>query len=177
MKRAIVVALALAGCSVGPDYEPPKTDAPSRWSQAADTSLADLSTWWTVFSDATLNGLIDRAVRANHDVRIAVARVDEARAQLGVVRGYLLPQVDATADWSKRRVSPNAQPFNINQIYQSRYTVGFDASWEIDIFGGGRRRIEAATADLEAWNENPRPFVWTKSEVHQKRLKARFADQ
>jgi outer membrane protein, multidrug efflux system len=162
MKRAVIVLVALAaGCTVGPDYEPPKTAAPATWGQPADTSAADLSTWWTVFNDPTLNRLIERAVRANHDVRIAGARVDEARAQLGVVKGYLLPQVDATADWSKRRVSPNAQPFNINEIYQSRYTVGFDAAWEIDLFGGGRRRIEAAAADLESWNENRRAVLVT----------------
>ena len=161
MKRAVVVVLALSGCSVGPDYEPPKSSSPGTWGQPADTSPADLSTWWTVFNDPMLNKLVERAVRANHDLKIAAARVDEARAQLGVVKGYMLPQVDATADWSKRRVSPNAQPFNVNQIYQSRYTVGFDASWEIDIFGGGRRAVEAAFTDLEAWNENRRAVLVT----------------
>ena len=160
MKRAMMVALALAaGCTVGPDYEPPRTSAPAQWGQPADTSATDLSTWWTVFNDGTLNGLIDRAVKANHDVRIAAARVDEAKGQLGVVTGYLFPQIDARADYSKRRVSPNAQPFNINQIYQSRYSLGFDASWELDLFGLARRHLESSVADLEAWTENRRAVM------------------
>jgi NodT family efflux transporter outer membrane factor (OMF) lipoprotein len=160
VKRVFAAVLALAaGCVVGPDYERPKTSAPATWGQPAETSTADLSTWWTIFNDPTLNGLMDRAVRANHDLRIAVARVDEARAQLGVVIGYLFPQVDARADYSKRRVSPNAQPFNINQIYQSRYSLGFDASWELDLFGLARRQLEATAADLEAWNENRRAVM------------------
>jgi NodT family efflux transporter outer membrane factor (OMF) lipoprotein len=153
--------LLLAGCTVGPDYERPKTTAPPAWGQPADTSTVDLSTWWTVFNDETLNGLIERAVRANHDLRIASGRIEESRADLGIVQGRMLPEINAGGDYSKSRVSPNAQAFSNPKIYQSRYAVGFDAAWEIDIFGGGRRRIEAANADLDSWVENRRAVLVT----------------
>src|SRR5205085_2925068 len=102
--------------------------APAQWGEKADTATGDLSSWWGVFNDPTLNGLVDRGLKANRDLKIAAARIDEARAQLGVVFGHLLPEIDAAADYTKSRVSPNGQPFPISQIYQSRYKVGFDAS-------------------------------------------------
>lgn len=156
-----MAAALLAGCSVGPDYEPPVTKAPPGWGEAAETSTADLSRWWTVFNDEALNRLVDRAVRANHDLKIAAARIEESRGQAGVVFGRVLPQIDSIDSYTKSRVSPNAQPFKFDQIYQSRYKVGFDAAWEIDIFGGGRRRIEAAAADIESWVENHRAVLVT----------------
>jgi hypothetical protein len=89
--KRLAALLLLTGCSVGPDYERPQTPAPPGWGQPADTSTADLSAWWTVFRDDVLNGLVDRAVAATHDLRIAAARIDESRGELGVVRGYMLP--------------------------------------------------------------------------------------
>jgi NodT family efflux transporter outer membrane factor (OMF) lipoprotein len=159
--KRLAALLLLAGCSVGPDYERPRTDAPAGWGQPADTSTADLSTWWTVFNDPMLNSLVERAVLANHDLRIAAARVTEARAELRITQGYLLPEVNFQGDYSKSRVSANGQPFSNPQIYQSRYSLGFDAAWEIDVFGGGRRAIEAGSADLDAWVENRRAVLVT----------------
>jgi outer membrane protein, multidrug efflux system len=159
--KRIAALLLLGGCAVGPDYERPRTTAPAQWGQTADTATADLSRWWTVFNDETLNRLVERALQANHDLRIAAARIDESRGELGVVKGYILPDVNAGADYTKSRVSANGQPFPNPQIYQSRYSLGFDAAWEIDIFGGGRRRIEAAQADVEAWIENERAVLVT----------------
>jgi NodT family efflux transporter outer membrane factor (OMF) lipoprotein len=163
VKRFIFMVLALspAGCAVGPDYERPKTQAPAGWSGKTDASTADLSRWWTVFNDETLNGLVERAVHANHDLKIAVHRVAESRAQMGVVLGALLPEIDLTGSQTHSRLSPNAQPFPITQIYQSRYKVGFDASWEIDLFGGAQRGYEAASADYESWIENRRAVLVT----------------
>lgn len=162
MTRAALVALALlAGCSVGPDYERPATKAPAAWGEAVDRSTADLSRWWTVFNDEALNRLVERAVKANHDLKIAAARIEESRAQAGAIFARVLPQVDTVDSYSKSRSSPNAQPFRLDQIYQSRYKVGFDASWEIDLFGGGRRRIEAAEADIGSWIENRRAVLVT----------------
>jgi len=66
-----------------------------------------------------------------------------------------------TGSYARSRVSPNGQPVQFSEIYQSRYKAGFDASWEIDVFGGGRRRIEAATADVDAWMENRRAVLVT----------------
>jgi NodT family efflux transporter outer membrane factor (OMF) lipoprotein len=146
---------------VGPDYERPKTQAPAGWSEKTDTSTADLSRWWTVFNDETLNGLVERAVLANHDLKLAADRVVESRAQMGVVLGALLPEIDLTGSQTHSRLSPNGQPFPISQIYQSRYKVGFDASWEIDLFGGAQRGYEAASADYESWIENRRAVLVT----------------
>src|SRR5690242_12306841 len=101
------------------------------------------------------------AVRSNHDLRIAARRVDEARAELGVVMGYMLPEIDLDGSYTRSRLSPNGQPFQLSQVYQSRYKVGFDATWEIDVFGRGRRRVEAAGADLDSWVENRRAVLVT----------------
>ncbi|MBV8879726.1 MAG: efflux transporter outer membrane subunit, partial [Planctomycetaceae bacterium] len=139
--------------------ERPKTEAPAAWGETADTSAADLSSWWTLFHDDALNGLIERAVKANPDLRIAAGRVREARAQLGVVIGEIFPEVNAGGSYSKSRSSPNGQPFPITQIYQSRYKAGFDAAWEIDLFGGVQRGYEAASADYESWVENRRAVL------------------
>jgi len=92
---------------------------------------------------------------------IAARRVDEARAQMGVVVGSLLPEVDLTAAHSHSRISPNAQPFPITHVYQSRYHAGFDAAWEIDLFGGVQRAFEATSADYESWVENRRAVLVT----------------
>jgi multidrug efflux system outer membrane protein len=157
VRRILIVVLAgVAGCAVGPDYERPKTEVPAAWDEKADTSSADLSAWWTVFNDDSLNKLIERAVKANHDLRIAAGRVNESRAQLGVVMGGLFPEVDVAASHVNSRISPNAQPFPVSDITQSRYKVGFEASWEIDLFGAVQRGYEAATADYESWIENRR---------------------
>lgn len=157
MRRALIAVLGLAaGCAVGPDYTPPKAEAPSAWGEKADTATADLSRWWTIFNDETLNALVERAVASNHDLRIATGRLSEARGQLGVVTGELFPEIDLTGSQTRGRVSPNAQPFRISQIYQSRYKAGFDASWELDLFGIARRAYEQAEADYESWVENRR---------------------
>ena len=159
MKRFVAGVLVLAaGCAVGPDYERPKTETPAAWGETADTSAADLSSWWTLFHDDTLNSLVDRALKANLDLRIAAGRVHEARAQLGVVVGGLFPEIDADAYYSKSRLSPNAQPFPI-PLYQSRYHLDLDASWELDLFGALQRGYEAASADYQSWIENRRSVL------------------
>jgi NodT family efflux transporter outer membrane factor (OMF) lipoprotein len=149
----------LAGCTVGPDYQAPPTKPPAEWGEKADTGTADLSTWWTVFNDETLNRLVDLALRGNYDLRIAVQRLTEARAQLGVVTGALLPEIDLDGYHTNSRLSPNGQPFPLPSVYQSRYHLSFDASWEIDVFGGARRAYEAASADYESWVENRRAVL------------------
>lgn len=155
MKRALILLL-LAGCAVGPDYERPKTEAPPAWGEKADTAAADLSKWWTLFNDPALDRLVDRAVTSNHDLRIAAGRVKEARGQLGVVVGQLLPEIDVTGSVARQRQSPNALQFPINDLYTTRYKAGFEASWEIDLFGAVQRGYEAASADYESWVENHR---------------------
>jgi NodT family efflux transporter outer membrane factor (OMF) lipoprotein len=159
VKRLGGALLLLAGCTVGPDYQPPPTNPPVEWGEKAETATAELSRWWTVFNDEALNRLVDLAIRGNQDLRIAAQRLQEARGQLGVVTGALLPEIDLDGYYSHSRVSPNGQPFPLTDIYQSRYHLSFDASWEIDVFGGARRAYQAATADYESWVENRRAVL------------------
>jgi NodT family efflux transporter outer membrane factor (OMF) lipoprotein len=123
--------------------------------------MESLAQWWRLFNDTRLDSLIQEAALANHDVRLAQARVHEARAQRGVARSALLPSVNATGEYSRERVSqhsPNGflaraagQP-----LEQDVFEAGFDMNWELDIFGGNRRALEAAAADLGAAEESSR---------------------
>ena len=151
MRLAIPAALlAAAGCAVGPDYQPPPLQAPAAWTSPADAGAADLSRWWTVFRDPILDRLVERAVAANLDLRVATARVREARAVVGVAQGRLLPEVAAGGSYGRTRLSENALQFPIDPLTTSRYAAGFDAAWEIDLFGGVRREREAAVAEAGA---------------------------
>ncbi len=166
MKRGIArlllgPTLVAAGCAVGPDYERPKTAVPAEWGEKADSSTADLSRWWTLFNDPVLSSLVERAIEANLDLKQAVARLRESRAQMSVTFGALLPEVDFSASHTRSRLSPNGQPFPLSDPYQSRYKVSFDASWELDLYGGARRAYEGAQADHESWIENRRAVLVT----------------
>jgi NodT family efflux transporter outer membrane factor (OMF) lipoprotein len=146
----------LVGCAVGPDYEKPAANTPTQWSEplAGGEKNGDdvVTAWWKTFHDPELDSLINRAAQANLDVKIAEARVREARAQLGTADSDFGPTVDATGSYTRERLDPNGvlpvppsltKPLNV-------YQAGFDASWEIDVFGGERRNAEAADAELSA---------------------------
>lgn len=161
---AISLAVALAsGCMVGPDYVRPAVDVPNAWrvdyAQARD--LAN-TRWWEQFGDATLNELIETALRENRDVRIAAARVDEFGGRLAVARSALFPQVAASADATRQRASRdqplNPIPSSVSPIYNT-YDAIASASWEIDLWGKLRRSTEAARADLLAAEESKRSIV------------------
>jgi multidrug efflux system outer membrane protein len=160
-----VLAAAAAGCAVGPDYHKPAAAAPAQWTgtlAGGETPAADTVTaWWHTFNDPELDSLISRAVQSNLDLRIAQARVREARAQYGIAAAALAPSADASASDSRQQAShhqpvlgsvplPPGTPFD-NQVYQA----GVDASWEIDVFGGRRREVEVARAEVGA-SENDR---------------------
>ncbi len=136
------IFLVLAGCTVGPDYRPPSFDVLPAWSEApaaADTPADEGFAWWARFGDAQLTALVDRALEQNLDLRIAAARVREAQALRRVVAADLWPTVDAKVDGSVATGSMN-----------SLFLGALDALWEIDVFGGVRRSVEAADADVEA---------------------------
>jgi len=145
-----MLVLLTASCAVGPDYLQPQMAAPAGWGERVDTSAADLSRWWTVFKDATLERLVEDAIQANHDLKFAGARVKEARANVGVAFGGLLPEVDLAGSAARNRTSGNGLRLPGTGLYSDRYTAAFDAGWEIDLFGSTRRGIEAAAADYEA---------------------------
>ncbi len=164
MRRALPLLL-LAGCAVGPDYEPPAASTPSAWARAeaerTDAGPGDLSRWWTVFGDPVLESLVARAVEGSPDLRIAAARVREARAAAGIARSELGPQVDLDGAYARTKTSGNVFTFPGADLHQSRYRVAFDAAWEIDLFGGLRREVEAATADAQAAEEDRRAALVT----------------
>ena len=161
---AILLPLLLFGCMVGPDYERPTVDEPVDYrSQPGNVldpgSLANLP-WWALFQDDQLRSLIKRALQENKDLRLAVARVDEARAQLGVTRSALGPQVDASAVARRERVSgvqvPGAEGMDLDtDVFQAQ----FEVSYELDIWGRLRRGTEAARAQLLASEEARRAVV------------------
>lgn len=145
---------ALVGCSVGPNYREPKLAVPKNWSEVGSggttNTAARLTNWWRSFQDPRLDSLIQRAVNANFDLKAAEARVKVARAFKGAALSDFLPTLDAMASYTKARRSKNALTSTVRVLDTDTYLAGFDASWEVDIFGGKRRTLEAAYANLAA---------------------------
>lgn len=159
-------ASALGGCMVGPDFKPPQVAVPAAWSEAppVERQAVDLARWWTVFDDPTLAALEERAVRSNLDLMQAEARIRQARAARGVAAGGLGPTVDAGGAFQRSR-SPgrtdNWRQGETRGIVSNAYDAGFDAGWEVDVFGGIRRGVEAADAGLQAAVESHRDVLVT----------------
>ena len=153
---SFLLAGLLAGCAVGPDYHPPKTAAPPQWVSPQDggeTNLPPADTaWWKSFHDAELDSLVVRAAQSNLNLRAAVARVREARAAAGVVSAGLSPTLDAAGSYARERYSANGfPPFPPGvPVEDNVYQAGFDAAWELDVFGGTRRASQAARAEVAA---------------------------
>lgn len=150
----LLVAITLTACvTVGPEYTPPELDVPAEWNgldrsvnPATHAATADdLSQWWRVFDDPLLSELVEEALRAGPDLRAARAGLREARARRGVAEAERLPNVTASGTASRAEAGDEA-----GGATSKLYSAGFDASWEVDVFGGVRRGIEAAEADLEA---------------------------
>ncbi|MGO4171823.1 efflux transporter outer membrane subunit [Bosea sp. TAF32] len=132
-----MLALGLGACAVGPDYTPPTLDLPQRWSAANSGPKAPKpSEWWRTLRDPTLNALVEQAIAGNLDVAQAKARIREARATREQAVGALFPQVDGNASAIRSRSAI---------VTRNSFRAGFDASWEIDLFGAQDRAVEAAT--------------------------------
>jgi multidrug efflux system outer membrane protein len=147
----LLAALALAGCvTVGPDYHKPPTPVPQlQEMDAARESAAHFQAeWWKQFGDPVLDALIQRAAANNLDLRIAVARLDESRALLGGAKSQYLPDIESGISYARSR--EQTPGFGDQRNTVTAYQAGFDASWEIDLFGGVRRSVEAAHADFGA---------------------------
>ena len=172
---ALLLTTSLVGCSyipaVGPDYDKPEIPVNSYWNFSTSApkdvkilqetpetetptadgtvevkeEIFDNPAWWENFNDPVLNQLIGQAVEKNYDLKTAISRVKEARANRLSEAAVLLPEVDATGSVqrNKQRSPFSAKPLNT-------YQAGFDSIWEIDIFGGQRRRFEAAENLVEA---------------------------
>src|SRR6202050_2212029 len=166
-----VAAVMLAGCTVGPDYKRPQVAVPTNfrapeprpYSSAA--SLADLK-WFDVFSDPQLQALVKVALTQNYDLRDAVARVDEARANLGITRSNQLPQISASGGPEIQRLSRDGQTplpatFLPNQNRNWGQATLNLLSFEVDLWGRLRRATEAARASLLNAEENRKAVVST----------------
>lgn len=144
------VSLMAAACAVGPNYATPATPPAVFQNAAADTftAVTPEADWWKAFGDPVLDQLVIKALGDNLDIRIAVARVDEARALFRDARLDQLPRVTASGGYQK---SDQQQPgFSGERVEVDSYRGGFDAGWEIDLFGRVRRGVEAARAESGA---------------------------
>jgi outer membrane protein, multidrug efflux system len=172
---SVLLCLTLAGCTVGPNYRRPETPAPPAWQEdkqtGIDTQAAELAHWWQEFNDPLLNSIVARAVKSNLDLGIAEARIREARATLDATTTGYWPTLNSAASYTRNRASQNAvgspgqgavaAPSGGRQLEQNFFKTGFDAGWEIDIFGGTRRSVEAAEATVQASVEDRRDVLVT----------------
>jgi NodT family efflux transporter outer membrane factor (OMF) lipoprotein len=188
----LMASTALAGCTMGPDFEQPSWASPASWfsgSRGAAKSRLSMPVaepidvaWWRLFHDPVLTGLEQRVAAENLDVKVAGVRLTESRAQLGVARASLFPTLNGNASYVRQQASNNGvfavvpsaagataangasgnstgavqgtglAPFDL-------YQGGFDASWEVDLWGAVRRSVESATATTQAANETRRSVL------------------
>jgi len=168
---AVLAALALlvSGCLVGPDFQPPHPEAPANWEGVTKMPTkqpyvitaqpAELTQWWRQFDDPRLTGLVEEAIKANLDLQLAKARLRQARALRGVAVGGLWPTITVTSTFQREKTQVVTQGGSSKVApktaqVENLYQAGFDAVWEIDLFGGVRRNLEAANANVEAAIEN-----------------------
>lgn len=181
---AVIASLAFAsGCAVGPDYRPPQVNVSAQWASplagGETNGPAALAAWWKNFCDTNLDASITLAVHSNLDLRIAEARVREARAERDVVAGGLWPSVVGSASYSRNRWGQNSfPPVTGVPLDYNLYSAGFDAAWELDLFGGTRRAVEAANAEIGAAEYSRRDvLVSLLAEVARNYIEARGYQQ
>lgn len=164
---ALGLAFGAAGCEVGPNYRVPKADVPVTFATTRPTtnpvSVADNTQptwvdWWTKFNDEKLDSLVSRSLAANHELKIAAARVREARAIERVAQSKRYPTIDLSAAFFQTHGSSAGfgYPWGLPGADNSFYHLGFDATYEVDLFGGVRRSVEVAKAGAEATEDERR---------------------
>lgn len=152
---ALFAAMFITGCAaVGPNYVQPENKVSESWSTKLEDGLNaevtdpnTLAQWWTTINDPELTSIIERAKANNLDIKIAIARVRESRARRGITEASLYPDLNVSGSATKSRTRDVTDT-------SSLYSANFDAGWELDIFGGVRRSVEAANADLQSSQEN-----------------------
>ncbi|MDD5275935.1 MAG: efflux transporter outer membrane subunit [Methylovulum sp.] len=157
----IGLSLVLSACMVGPDYRKPDTPLPKDWvsSQNKKTAKGEVASelaWWQNFHDPVLNQLMAKAANGNLDVKIAGTRIAQARASSAFANAALFPVGDMMASATRQANQigfPNSAPASLSSAVKQPFNIfktGFDASWELDLFGGHRREAESARAELAA---------------------------
>jgi len=159
LSLAVLASASMVGCMVGPTYKAPVANPPQHWSEPLAGGETDraaaLATWWRGFHDPELDSLVERAMASNLDLRAAEARVRQARAARGLADAQRWPGADLSGSAARAKQSRNQPLIGAalppgTQLTSDVYQGGFDASWELDLFGGVRRGAEAADADLAA---------------------------
>lgn len=169
-----ILWLLTTGCTVGPNYVKPRVETPARWIELPAGGVVEGPTevvaWWRLFSDETLESLVQRAVASNKDLKLAEARIREARAARGIVAADAYPGVDVGGSYTRSRGSGSVRTSDgqvtgsenggsRSRQTQDLFEIGFDAGWEIDLFGRVRRSVEAAEADIQTSEENRRDVL------------------
>jgi len=146
------ILFALIGCRVGPEPRTPIAPLANHWKNYQTTESdggATFDHWWSEFEDPLLDGLIQQAIAANPSLQEARYRVLEARARRGVVTGERFPEVKGSGDYSFKKVSGNSSPYALtSQDNYSLFSAGFDAAWELNLWGKLSQAVEAADAEI-----------------------------
>lgn len=191
----LVCGLGLVACKVGPNFTTPAAKTPSQWGAKTDRVNPDgppIERWWAQFNDTALDSLIDRALQANLDLKIAVQRVEEARAERDVTGAQAWPKLNVDAGVTRTRLSqttPTGSLFSsVGQLplpggarvkvplTYNQFQADADASWEVDLFGRVRRAIEAADAQVQVSIEDQHAVKLTlMSDVAQSYIQLRGA--
>ena len=146
----LAVATALSACAVGPNYVRPKTPVAAQFAGAEPGVYSNQQTqveFWKQFDDPTLDRLVSQSLSANYDLRIAVGRLVQSRALRNQSEFDLAPTVTANGGWNKQRYPAVENPYG-GPYTEKFYDAGFDATWELDLFGGVRRNVQARNAEL-----------------------------
>jgi len=165
----LIIAVLIQGCMVGPNYSRPPVPQQNGWQEkkgAAPLQPEDVR-WWRSLNDPQLLKYIEQAISGNQNIKEAQARVREARALRGVAVASLLPHVDGSALYNRSLTSSTAGIISelpkdlISKVNfeQDLFQAGFDASWELDVFGGRRREVQAASARAQSSTENYRDVM------------------
>ena len=160
----MLAGILLCGCKVGPEFKSPQANVPQSWTSTTNavttnvvisvSNAVSLTRWWTNFNDSILVSLVESAIKENLDVKIAVTRIRQARASLGITRASLFPSISSSASYSRYYQNrPSRDPDSL--------MAGVDALWELDFFGGNRRNVEAAMANIAGSVEYYRDVVVT----------------
>jgi multidrug efflux system outer membrane protein len=163
----VISTLLLAGCAVGPNYKRPQVAVPRQWTVAAARGTAatpiEKDDWWSSFQDPELNSLVERSANQNLDLKLTLERVQEARAARGIAKSGFFPSVDAAVSGTRNRqrvIAPVAPgSVQIAPVEFNNFQGDLAASWELDVFGGIRRGVQAASADVTAAEENRRDVL------------------
>ncbi len=158
----LAVATTLTGCIVGPDYQPPQTTIPMQWVERNADALESTApeSWWDRFNDPILSELLRKTANDNKSMKIAAQRIAQARAEFRIAKSLSLPSLGfGGAAESRRQTQTLDWPPPATAGVYPYYQVGFDASWELDLFGGTRRRQEAAQASIGEAEEAERGIL------------------